>query len=128
MLITEFVQCNGARPKCSFCFVRGIGCVYAGGGGNGSGSGQHDAGEAHDVRALRRSLDELQARHAAYRQLYQQLQYRPLEEAEGLFRRIRAGESPESILEHVRGGDLLLRLAGDEQPRALPPGPDGAWV
>ena len=97
--------------------MRGIGCVYAGG----NNDGQQGAGEAHSVRALRRSLDELQAQHAAYRQLYQQLQCRPLEEAEGLFRRIRAGEGPESILEHVRGGDLLLRLAGDEQLRPPPP-------
>ena len=89
--------------------------------GNSGGSGGD--GQQEDPQALRRSLDELRARHAVYHQLYWQLQCRPLEEAQGILRRIRGGESPESILEHVREGDLLLRLAGDETREALPPLP-----
>ncbi len=93
-------QCDGARPGCTSCSSRGVSCVYA----------SDVQGESHS-QALKRKLDELYAQYTAYKEVYENLQYRPVEEAEEIIRRIRTGESPESVLEHVHGGELLLQLA-----------------
>ncbi|KAI1250843.1 hypothetical protein MGN70_007901 [Eutypa lata] len=96
------VKCDGGRPQCSYCSNRRISCVYA----------TDDQGESHN-QALRRKLEELGKSFSVYKDIYEHLQSRPLEEAEEILRRIRNGETPGSILEHVQDSDLLLGLATD---------------
>ncbi len=47
----------------------------------------------------------------SYEQIYDILQARPQVVADEVYKRIRKGADPESILRHVKDGDLLLQLA-----------------
>ena len=68
--------------------------------------------ETH-VQALKRKFDSLQGEASSLHQVYNLLRTRPEDEAISILRRIRGGESHESILQFVHHGDLLLQLSLD---------------
>jgi hypothetical protein len=60
---------------------------------------------------LKRKYDELQTRQTPYEELFEILKAKPERESLEIFRRIRAGGDVESILRHVKDGDLLMQLS-----------------
>lgn len=66
--------------------------------------------ETHS-QALKRKFGELEARAAVYVELYELLRDRSDIECAEIFKRIRMGGPPESILRRIKEGDLLLQLS-----------------
>ncbi|KAK4196408.1 hypothetical protein QBC40DRAFT_234412 [Triangularia verruculosa] len=66
--------------------------------------------ETHS-QALKRKFGELEARAAVYVELYELLRDRSDIESAEIFKRIRGGGSPGSILRRIKEGDLLLQLS-----------------
>ncbi|KAF4460076.1 Zn(2)-C6 fungal-type DNA-binding domain [Fusarium albosuccineum] len=62
-------------------------------------------------KALKRKYDETKDRNEVLEELFQFLQSKPEKEAFELFRRIRAKDDAESIVKHVKDGNLVLQLA-----------------
>ncbi|KAK4180196.1 hypothetical protein QBC36DRAFT_384517 [Triangularia setosa] len=60
--------------------------------------------------ALKRRFVDLEDKVNIYEQVYAILRSRPQHEANSVFKRIRTGDDPQSILRHVEHGDLLLQL------------------
>lgn len=60
---------------------------------------------------MRRKYDELQSRTALYEELFKLLQSMPEEEAQTILRKIRSGADVETLVGHVKAGNLLLQLA-----------------
>ncbi|KAK2608972.1 hypothetical protein QQS21_002452 [Conoideocrella luteorostrata] len=94
------IRCDGRRPQCQACLARGSTCAYA----------TAVAGETHG-RALKRKYADLREQQSTFEQVYEALQTRSQSEADEVYSRIRRGTSPESILRHIKEGDLLLQLA-----------------
>ncbi|KAH8902331.1 hypothetical protein BR93DRAFT_972721 [Coniochaeta sp. PMI_546] len=92
-------SCDGNRPSCNACLRRGSECQF-----------EAEPKETH-VQALKRKFDSLQGEATSLQQVYDLLRTRPEGEAVSIFRRIRDGESHDSILQFVRHGDLLLQLS-----------------
>ncbi|KAB5572280.1 hypothetical protein GE09DRAFT_663067 [Coniochaeta sp. 2T2.1] len=92
-------KCDGNRPSCTACLRRGSECKFEAG-----------PKETHS-QALKRKFDSLQGKASSLQQVYDLLRTRPEDEAWSIFRWIRDGESPESILQFVHHGDLLLQLS-----------------
>lgn len=69
---------------------------------------------------LKRRQQSLETEVEDMRQLYTYMRTRPEQEAYEIFRRIRfsSGDDFRSIVDHIRGGDLLLRAS------TVSPGPD----
>ncbi|KAK4662409.1 hypothetical protein QC763_0087940 [Podospora pseudopauciseta] len=93
-------KCNAERPSCAYCVNADIPCVYDTSARN----------ETHS-QALKRKFGELEARAAVYVELYELLQDRSDIESAEIFKRIRMGGPPESILRRIKEGDLLLQLS-----------------
>ncbi|RFN50766.1 nitrate assimilation regulatory protein nira [Fusarium flagelliforme] len=98
-------KCNGLRPLCSPCKVRGLQCVYA-----------TQPSETR-ISAMKRKHDELQkqveqgeASQSHLQQLFDAIRDRNEEDAATIMTRIRAGQDPGTILRHLDTGDLLLQL------------------
>ncbi|KAF4420540.1 nitrate assimilation regulatory nirA [Fusarium acutatum] len=87
------IKCDGGRPQCRICHAKHRRCVYA-----------------EPLNAVhKRKLEDLASSSAAL-DLFQAIQNRSEEEATDIFRRIRAGADPESIMRQVKEGDLLLQI------------------
>ncbi|KAK0747338.1 hypothetical protein B0T21DRAFT_405976 [Apiosordaria backusii] len=67
-------------------------------------------GDETPGRALKRRFVDLEDKVNIYEQVYAILRSRPQHEANSVFKRIRVGDDPQSILRHVEHGDLLLQL------------------
>lgn len=93
-------KCNAERPSCAYCVNADIPCVY-----------DTSARNKTHSQALKRKFGELEARAAAYIELYELLRDRSDIESAEIFRRIRMGGPPESILRRIKEGDLLLQLS-----------------
>ncbi|KAK0736367.1 hypothetical protein B0T21DRAFT_401867 [Apiosordaria backusii] len=93
-------RCNAERPSCAYCVSTDILCVY-------------DTSASHEThsQALKRKFGELEARAAIYVELYELLRDRPDIESAEIFKRIRGGGTPGSILRRIKEGDLLLQLS-----------------
>lgn len=85
--------------RCAACITRNIECEYS-----------TAPLESHRT-AVKRKHDELQGQNDAYRELYQIIASRPEQQAVAIFQKIRAGEDPDSLLRHVKAGELLLQMA-----------------
>ncbi|KAK4661170.1 LOW QUALITY PROTEIN: uncharacterized protein QC763_704630 [Podospora pseudopauciseta] len=72
---------------------------------------EYDAGgDETPGKALKRRFVDLEDKVNIYEQVYAILRSRPQHEANSVFKRIRTGDDPQSILRHVEHGDLLLQL------------------
>lgn len=91
-------QCTAERPRCNECTRRNSDCEYDAGGDETPG------------KALKRRFVDLEDKVNIYEQVYAILRSRPQHEANSVFKRIRTGDDPQSILRHVEHGDLLLQL------------------
>ncbi|KAF9701037.1 hypothetical protein EKO04_000295 [Ascochyta lentis] len=102
---TRKTKCNGARPVCWECQKRSTRCDYA----------------AHltetQGQAVKRRHDALQAQNDAYAELFGLIQTRPDGESLEILRRIKMGANVESVLRHVRDGDLLVQLRVQPETR-----------
>ncbi|KAK0671260.1 hypothetical protein QBC41DRAFT_315845 [Cercophora samala] len=93
-------KCNAERPSCAYCVTAEIPCLYDTSASN----------ETHS-QALKRKFGELEARAAVYVELYELLRDRSDIESAEIFKRIRGGGTPGSILRRIKEGDLLLQLS-----------------
>ncbi|KAF4975354.1 hypothetical protein FDECE_18583, partial [Fusarium decemcellulare] len=91
--------CDAQRPRCSACVRFTTACQYA-----------TIPDETHS-QALKRKYDETKDRNEVLEELFHFLQSKPEKEAFELFRRIRAKDDAESIVKHVKDGNLVLQLA-----------------
>ncbi|KAK0661688.1 hypothetical protein QBC41DRAFT_307295 [Cercophora samala] len=91
-------SCTAERPRCNECTRRNSDCEYDAGGDETPG------------KALKRRFVDLEDKVNIYEQVYAILRSRPQHEANSVFKRIRTGDDPRSILRHVEHGDLLLQL------------------
>ncbi|EGS18031.1 uncharacterized protein CTHT_0060450 [Thermochaetoides thermophila DSM 1495] len=96
-------KCDGTRPTCLVCREKGTPCEY-----------DTNVSETH-AQALKRKYQELQTQKAALEQVYSLLQTRPEEEARAVYRRIRLGEDPTSVLRHAQYGDVVMQHALEPQ-------------
>lgn len=62
-------------------------------------------------QALKRKLSEVEGRLEAHEELYRIIQSRPEEDGLSILRRIRQGHDVDTILRHLKDGDLLVQLA-----------------
>ncbi|OIW29229.1 hypothetical protein CONLIGDRAFT_715599 [Coniochaeta ligniaria NRRL 30616] len=92
-------KCDGNRPSCNACLRRRTECQF-----------EAEPKETH-VQALKRKFDSLQGEASSLQQVYDLLRTRPEGEALSIFRRIRDGDSHDSILQYVHHGDLLMQLS-----------------
>jgi len=68
-------------------------------------------------QAVKRKYDALRAQNEAYAELLALIQTRPDNESLEILRRIRMGADVESILRHVRDGDLFVQLSVQPETR-----------
>lgn len=61
-------------------------------------------------QALKRKYSSVDEKLSVYNEFYDILRSRPLEEANDILHRLRAGASVESIVQHIKSADLLLQL------------------
>ncbi|KAH8677830.1 hypothetical protein BX600DRAFT_138214 [Xylariales sp. PMI_506] len=92
-------RCTGTRPKCLSCTTRELECIY-----------DTATKDETRVQALKRKLTQFRDNETICQQIFDILQTRSSAEADEVFRRIRGGADPGSILRLIRGGDLLLQL------------------
>ncbi|KAF2633414.1 hypothetical protein BU25DRAFT_444169 [Macroventuria anomochaeta] len=96
---------EGVRPVCWECLKRSTLCHYA----------------AHltetQGQAVKRKHDALRIQNEAYAELFALIQTRPDNESLEILRRIKMGADVESILRHVRDGDLLVQLSVEPETR-----------
>jgi hypothetical protein len=69
------------------------------------------AGAESHAEARKRKFDDLRGQNEIYAELVSFLRDRSDREAAAILQRIRRGEHPETVVRHVRDGDLLLQLA-----------------
>ncbi len=93
------MQCDTARPICRSCFARGTDCEYVAG------------PKESTVQALKRKFSELQDHNTVSEDMIEVLQSSREEDAYEILRRIRAGADVETLLRHIKDGDLLLQLS-----------------
>lgn len=84
---------------CPTCVAHGTNCEY-----------RTSSTETHS-QALKRKFGELQNDQNAYEELFDILRSRPELEAFSILHRIRSGIDIQTILRHVKDGDLLLQLS-----------------
>jgi len=98
------IQCDGQRPACAKCLAKGATCEY------------ETASDETRFQALKRKYDTLSASSAAMSELFGMVRDRNEGTAKDIFRRIRTGEAPGLILQHVKAGDSLLQLSYMDTP------------
>ncbi|KAK8062722.1 hypothetical protein PG997_014819 [Apiospora hydei] len=91
---TRKSKCDGASPQCATCVKRGTDCIYPG---------------VENPQALRRRYQEIEPLLRSHQELYDVIQNRSEEEGFEIVRRIRRGHDVDTILDHIRDGDLLLQ-------------------
>ncbi|KAH6663569.1 hypothetical protein F5X68DRAFT_218053 [Plectosphaerella plurivora] len=91
---TRKCKCDGAKPKCGRCRKRNLVCIF----------------QEPTKDALRRRLDELKDTDSATLDIFRALQARPETEAVDIFRRIRAGVDPASIMRQISAADIMLQV------------------
>jgi hypothetical protein len=101
----ESCQCDGARPRCSACDSQGLECVYS---TNPSESRTSALKRKYDT--LERSMRQLEQSHSFLEQLVHALQVREEADATAIFGRLRQGANVESIVQHLRAGDVLTQI------------------
>ncbi|KAM0350990.1 hypothetical protein ACHAPU_002768 [Fusarium lateritium] len=100
------VRCDGLRPECNVCQLRGRKCVYP--------------ADISQVDGLVKRQQALQENVESFVTLYQYLQDRPSSEANALFKRIRDGLGIEDALKFVKAKENNAALA--------PPDPSSARI
>lgn len=68
-------------------------------------------------QAIKRRHDALQRQHEAYAELFALIQTRPDNESLEIMRRIKMGADAETVLRHIRDGDLLVQLSVEPETR-----------
>lgn len=68
-------------------------------------------------QAIKRKHEVLQRQNEAYAELFSLIQTRPDNESLEIMRRIKMGADVESVLRHVRDGDLLVQLRVEPETR-----------
>ncbi|KAK8118106.1 uncharacterized protein PG998_006387 [Apiospora kogelbergensis] len=91
---TRKSKCDGANPQCASCVKRGTECVYPG---------------VENAQTMRRRYQEIEPLLRSYQELYDVIQNKSEGEAFEVVRRIRRGHDIDSILDHIRDGNLLLQ-------------------
>ncbi|KAF2008697.1 hypothetical protein BU24DRAFT_429269 [Aaosphaeria arxii CBS 175.79] len=86
-------KCDGRQPKCNKCDERRSTCIYA------------------EVIPMKRKYEELERQRSAHEELFEMLRSMSEQESYSVLQRIRAGANPESILNQIRDGNLLMQLA-----------------
>ncbi|KAJ9133165.1 hypothetical protein NKR23_g10932 [Pleurostoma richardsiae] len=99
------VKCDGERPACGHCTSRDDVCEF-----------RTDPMETHGA-ARRRKATQLERKCDMYEELLEVLRTGEETEAVELLRRIRAGDSVESIIAGIREGRLLLQLLSNNAQR-----------
>ncbi|KAF2138160.1 uncharacterized protein K452DRAFT_198778, partial [Aplosporella prunicola CBS 121167] len=91
-------KCDGVRPKCSACVRRLTDCSY-------------ETASAEETRtsALKRRNEMLEQRLSTFTELYDLLQSASESDARTLLQLIRSSPDPETVLNTVREGQLLLQ-------------------
>ncbi|ROT35895.1 hypothetical protein SODALDRAFT_53529 [Sodiomyces alkalinus F11] len=89
-------KCDGARPFCHRCAARDEDCVY-----------RADVNETAS-QALKRKHRALQLELAQYKELFNLLRDRPVDEAQEIFRRVRTSSEPAQVLHAIRHAEILL--------------------
>ncbi|KAK7994111.1 hypothetical protein PG989_007492 [Apiospora arundinis] len=91
---TRKSKCDGASPNCASCVKRGTECIYPG---------------VENTQTMRRRFQEIELLLRSHQELYDMIQNKSEEEGFEIVRRIRRGYDVDSILDHIRDGDLLLQ-------------------
>ncbi|KEY72460.1 hypothetical protein S7711_05135 [Stachybotrys chartarum IBT 7711] len=86
-------KCNGLKPRCSPCRVKGIDCTY----------------RTSTKDTLKQQSDELAKTRATF-DIFHALQSRPDADAAKIFQSIRDGNDPESVTRYIEAGDLLQQM------------------
>ncbi|KAK3898034.1 nitrogen assimilation transcription factor nirA [Staphylotrichum tortipilum] len=92
------IKCDGIRPACATCLRLAFNCVYL----------SLSPDESRST-AIKRKFDEAQDRVSSHEEFYTLLKTRGAAEVAEMLRRIRAGMDVDSVLRHVRDGDLVLQ-------------------
>ncbi|KAM0201926.1 hypothetical protein ACHAQI_011127 [Fusarium lateritium] len=98
------VRCDGLRPACGVCESKGRACAYP--------------VEVSRVDGLVRRQQALQENVESFVTLYRYLQDRPVEEANGLFEKIRDGYGIEAALEFVKDKENSPAVVRPDPPSA----------
>lgn len=92
-------KCSGERPVCDRCVKRNTECHYT-----------TRPGET-EAQARNRAHGDLRDRTTTHREILELLRNLPDRDAQGVLQSIRAGTDFETIVKHVRAGDLLLQMS-----------------
>lgn len=92
---TRKSKCNGRRPKCDKCISHDTPCHYV----------------ETENRQIRQMYKALHDRQSAYEELFNCLRTMAEKDSVDVLCRIRAGQDIKTILDHVKGADLLIQLS-----------------
>lgn len=92
-------QCSGDRPKCNHCLKNNTVCHY--------GSLPHET----QSQAVKRKLDEAEARNAIYEELFSLMNSMSRDEVANIVAMLGAGSDIEAVLKQVKEANLLLQVA-----------------
>ncbi|GAM82988.1 hypothetical protein ANO11243_009740 [Dothideomycetidae sp. 11243] len=93
------LKCTGERPMCGRCAAARRPCIYT------TRPGERPS------QALKRNHNAWRDLAEAYEELFRVMRALPERQASDIYRRIRAGFDVRTLLDQVKGGDLVLQLA-----------------